>query len=97
MKTNKKVILSSVLILALSISIIQPSYADEDLAKKEGEISITQPEEENNEQDKSLGDQENKTDLKKDSNENKDVDKENEVNEKKEAKDNKSQVNLNDE
>ena len=63
MKTNKKVILSSALILALSLSIIQPIYADEDLAKKEGEISITQPEEENNEQDKSLGDQENKIDL----------------------------------
>ncbi len=97
MKTNKKAILSSALILALSLSIIQPTYADEDLAKKEGEISITQSEEENNEQDKSLGDQENKIDLKTESNENKDIDKENEVNEEKEAKDDKSEVNLNDE
>lgn len=97
MKTNKKAILSSALILALSLSIIQPTYADEDLAKKEGEISITQPEEENNEQDKSLGDQENKIDLKTDSNENKDIDKENEVNEEKEAKDDKSEASLNEE
>lgn len=97
MKTNKKVILSSVLILALSLNIIQPIYADEDLAKKEGEISITQPEEENNEQDKSLGDQENKIDLNTESNENKDIDKENEVNEEKEAKDDKSEASLNDE
>lgn len=87
MKTNKRVVLSSALILALSISVIQPAYGQEGEPDKEEEISITVGEE-----DKlaiNSSEQENLSDVKTDSKENKDIDKD------KEDMEDKSTISLN--
>ena len=70
MKTKKRVVLSSALILALSLSVIQPSYGQEDSDKLAEETSIIEQEEENK-QLSDLEDQANPDVAKTDSKENK--------------------------
>lgn len=95
MKTNKRAILSSALILALSLSVIQPSYAQEDSDKLVEETTITEPEVENK-QLSNLEDQANPDVAKTDSKENKEKKSNVSIEDENGDKGDKSSVSLND-
>lgn len=95
MKTKKRVVLSSALILALSLSVIQPSYGQEDSDKLAEETSIIEQEEENK-QLSDLEDQANPDVAKTDSKENKEKKSEVSIEDENGDKGDKSSVSLND-